>query len=49
VIDLANLRHDRYDLTDWLSSRPELHGAELRWALGAPGTRSCSRAAQGIR
>jgi hypothetical protein len=43
VIDLANRRHDGYDLTDWRSSRPELHGAELRWALGAPGTRSCSR------
>jgi hypothetical protein len=32
VIDLANRRHDGYDLTDWLSSRPELHGGELRWA-----------------
>src|SRR5450755_1932023 len=49
VIDLANRRHDGYDLTDWLSSRPELHGAELRRALGAPSTRARSHAAQGIR
>jgi DNA primase len=47
VIDLADRRHDGYDLTDWLSSRPELHGAELRRALGAPGTRARSHAAQG--
>jgi hypothetical protein len=40
VIDLATWRHDGYDLTDWLSSRPEMHGAELRRALGAPGTRA---------
>jgi len=49
VIDLANRRHHGYDLTDWLSSRPELHGGGLRWALGARGTHSCSRAAQGTR
>ena len=47
VIDLASRRHDGYDLTDWLASRPELHGAELCWALGAPGTRARSHAAQG--
>jgi len=49
VIDLASRRHDGYDLTDWLSSSPELHGAQLRRGLGAPGIRSRAHAAQGTR
>ena len=36
VIDLARERQDGYDLTDWLNARPDLTGAELRRALGAP-------------
>ena len=46
IIDLAPGRHDGYDLTDWLSCRPELHGAELGRALGAPGARSRAQTAR---
>ena len=51
IIDLAPRRRDGYDLTDWLTDwlnvRPDLTGAELRRALGAPGARSPSQPAQG--
>lgn len=46
IIDLAPRRQDGSDLTDWLYSRPELHGAELGSALGAPGTRPRTQSAQ---
>jgi Toprim-like len=46
IIDLAPRRQDGYDLTDWLYSRPELHGAEVGSALGAPGTRPRTQSAQ---
>jgi len=45
-IDLAPRRRDGYDLTDWLSCRPEPHGAELGRALGAPRTRSRTQTAR---
>ena len=47
IINLAPRRHDGYDLTDWLSCRPEPHGAELGQALGAPGTRTQTPRASG--
>ena len=47
IIDLAPGRHDGYDLTDWLSCRPEPHGADLGRALGAPDTRTQTARASG--
>ena len=47
VIDLARERQDGYDLTDWLHSRSDLDGAQLRRALGAPGACSRAQTAQG--
>ena len=49
IIDLARERQDGYDLTDWLNARPDLTGAELRRALGAPAARARAQPARAAK